>query len=721
MSPETSDDMINQGVYYSHSETCYPVKIAHGHVAYLKNYIRSKKDKILLVNAIGANGLKFCPYVSGDGFLAKEAIGLDNDDVLLPVVEFNNPEVPENKAFLKDLERLYPGRFSLTEVTSAIENAKKVNDKCLNEIYATGEKIVTKLRKQNQIIYLGIGRGYTLFDDKANSKVHELFSKNGLYFIPSFFLKPTNIDLEDIADNMYWYQGERIINYTLNAGMEVNFYPVRATNFNCGTDSMLLYHEESLMAISEKPHLVLQTDGHSSNAQFGTRTLANHEVVKSHNEKITSLDDYKNKAPEIVIKNRIIGIPYMGENSYVIAASYRALGYEAEVMPTNKTDAQELVRKNVSSNTCRPFAFQIGDSLAWLNKLKNKGIDPNLRAAIFEPMSKGPCRFGQYHVMMRKLFDKNSYCNVVIVSPDDEQDYMNMPLTKMEMFSQAMNIFKGLFANDLLMNALLRTRPYEREEGLADKIYERMSKLLFRLISRKVMTRRIVNLMKKARKEFEDVIDPTIPRKPIVLLNGEVFIRSHPGSNQNSIKILEKYGLEIKMSFMSQWIEYTNKSAIRLYKQANDFKGLIASVLKKKYMEKRGKRIYAPFADFLEGREAHDSDHVLDNVQNALVYDRQIGGESPISIGEAHMFSKGNMPNICGIYHVGPFGCMQETAATSQIQSLAVQHRKDETDTNERIVPFMDAVFGDSELPNLEAEIAVFAEKCKLKQHLISL
>jgi hypothetical protein len=30
----------------------------------------------------------------------------------------------------------------------------------------------------------------------------------------------------------------------------------------------------------------------------------------------------------------------------------------------------------------------------------------------------------------------------------------------------------------------------------------------------------------------------------------------------------------------------------------------------------------------------------------------------------------------------------------------------------------MDAVFGDSELPNLEAEIAAFAEKCYLKQEL---
>ena len=39
---------------------------------------------------------------------------------------------------------------------------------------------------------------------------------------------------------------------------------------------------------------------------------------------------------------------------------------------------------------------------------------------------------------------------------------------------------------------------------------------------------------------------------------------------------------------------------------------------------------------------------------------------------------------------------------------------------NEKIIPFMDGVFGDSELPNLEAEIAAFAEKCYLRQELCS-
>jgi hypothetical protein len=80
------------------------------------------------------------------------------------------------------------------------------------------------------------------------------------------------------------------------------------------------------------------------------------------------------------------------------------------------------------------------------------------------------------------------------------------------------------------------------------------------------------------------------------------------------------------------------------------------------------------------------------------------------------LFSKGELKDVCGIYHVGPFGCMHETAATSKINAIIQKQRKEAKKMNEKIVPFMDAVFGDSELPNLEAEIAAFAEKCYLKK-----
>lgn len=720
LSPESDDRITNLGIHYSHSETCFPVKLAHGHAAFLKEHVRQGKDKILLVNAIGALWEKnrFCPYVAGDGFLAKDAVGIDNGDVLLPVLHFDDSAHPMEKAVWEDLSRVFGTRFTLGRVFEAVESARKAEAECLFDIYSRGEKIIEGLTVKGENIFMGIGRGYTLLDNKAGSRIHELFASHGLHFVPAFFTRPPEFDISDIAENMYWVQGKTIIRYTLETALGPNLYPVRATNFNCGTDSILLYHEEAIMNKAGKPHLILQTDGHSSNAQFGTRTLANNEVVKTHRPKPVRLADFRRKIRPVVLKNKRVGIPYMGDNSHVLAATFRSMGFTAEVMPTQTGRAQEIARKMVGTNTCMPFAYQVGDCLAWLYSLMDRGINPNTEAVVFQPMAQGPCRFGQYHVILKQLFRENGLGNVDILSPDAEKDYTNVPVSDWEILRQAAGLFKGTSCLDILGNALLRTRPYEKETGSTQALYDSLTDELYAMVARRAGSKEYLAFMARAQEGFQGLIDPGIPRKPVVVINGEIFVRLHRNANQESILLLEKYGLEVMLSPLGQWMGYTNKTAIEEFKKAYNWKRLVLSMIKKSYMQSRGKKLTAPFRDFLKGRESHDSEHLLSQIQKDLVYDRHIQGESPISIGEAYLFTKGEMPRISGIYHVGPFGCMQETAATSQIQSITQKHRMHAGSPSDRIVPFMDAVFGDSELPNLEAEIAAFAQKCYLKQEM---
>ncbi len=135
-------------------------------------------------------------------------------------------------------------------------------------------------------------------------------------------------------------------------------------------------------------------------------------------------------------------------------------------------------------------------------------------------------------------------------------------------------------------------------------------------------------------------------------------------------------------------------------------------------MKSRRKRLSKPFSEFLKERKPHDLHHILDQIENELVYNKKIEGESPISIGEALLFAQEKMTDISGIYHVGPFGCMQETAATSQTNAITRKQRIKTGTVEGQLIPYMDAVFGDSELSNIEAEIAAFSEKCYLKKEL---
>jgi predicted nucleotide-binding protein (sugar kinase/HSP70/actin superfamily) len=387
-------------------------------------------------------------------------------------------------------------------------------------------------------------------------------------------------------------------------------------------------------------------------------------------------------------------------------------------MPNHSPETRAIPDKLGGANICRPFAFQVADSMAWIDDLKDRGINPERQAVIMEPMAKGPCRFGQYHVLLKKLIAEWGYPGLDILSPDAEKDYSNLPLSDSEILSQAKDFFKGLFCMDVLYDALLRTRPYEKEKGSALACYTELTRKLVTHIESRAGVKALEKFMTAARKRYESLLDPGIPRKPIVAVTGEIYMRLNPRANNDSIVILEKFNLEARLAPLSLWMEYTNKESIRGFRMAGSWKKYFKALVKKRYMEKVAKTLFEPFREYLKGREPHDSEHIIGHAQKDLVYHGGIQGESPLSIGEAYMFASGKLKDISGIFHIGPFGCMQETAATSQIQSVTRRIRQSAVNEGERIIPFMDAVFGDSELSNLEAEIAVFSEKCHVKHRL---
>ena len=98
-----------------------------------------------------------------------------------------------------------------------------------------------------------------------------------------------------------------------------------------------------------------------------------------------------------------------------------------------------------------------------------------------------------------------------------------------------------------------------------------------------------------------------------------------------------------------------------------------------------------------------------------------IEGESPLSAGIAYHFMNDLIEPqgdayISGIFHVGPFTCMQEGVATAKIEAMAKELRNKKPDL---VFPIIHAFFGDSASTNLESEIAVFVEQCYQKREML--
>jgi predicted nucleotide-binding protein (sugar kinase/HSP70/actin superfamily) len=199
---------------------------------------------------------------------------------------------------------------------------------------------------------------------------------------------------------------------------------------------------------------------------------------------------------------------------------------------------------------------------------------------------------------------------------------------------------------------------------------------------------------------------------------------------------LEESGLEVVRDPVTDWLDYVNKMNVRnarrdlgLRLKSLDFGKALKvagkygrSVLKAKYMESVERKIAGPFHEVLHGRHVLPKPiKIIDRLEKEHEFHGNIEGESPLSAGIAYHFMNDlTRPHgdayVSGIFHVGPFTCMQEGVATAKIEAMSKELRKRKPDL---VFPIIHAFFGDSASSNLDSEIAVFAEQCYQKRELI--
>ena len=148
----------------------------------------------------------------------------------------------------------------------------------------------------------------------------------------------------------------------------------------------------------------------------------------------------------------------------------------------------------------------------------------------------------------------------------------------------------------------------------------------------------------------------------------------------------------------------------------------VRSLLKAKYMSSVERKIAGPFHEVLHGRHVLPKPiQIINTLEKQHEYHGNIEGESPLSAGIAYYFMNDmTKPHgdayVSGIFHVGPFTCMQEGVATAKIEAMAKELRKRKPDL---VFPIIHAFFGDSASSNLDSEIAVFTEQCYQKREIL--
>jgi predicted nucleotide-binding protein (sugar kinase/HSP70/actin superfamily) len=344
-------------------------------------------------------------------------------------------------------------------------------------------------------------------------------------------------------------------------------------------------------------------------------------------------------------------MPYGG--SYLFAAAIRSIGFDAWVTSDSDGRTLELGGKVTSGDECYPQKITAGD---FLRIIEDEGRD---KVAFLMPTANGPCRFGQYLTLIRTKLDELGYDDVPLISITSNDGYSSIGS-----YSQALirTAWRAVICQDILMKALLKTRPYELEKGATDKAYHESledvgAAISSMNVSHKERMRRARLALTRSRERF-GAIDARYDRsRPLIGIVGEIFCRHNTFSNFDLIRLVEEQGGECWLSDIGEWVWYTDdEMRRRLLEQGRKYSGEnLGRVIRTKVMHSDEQALYSTWeGEFVGYEEPHGVREVLELSEPYLPYTGALG-EMVLSTGKTiYLHGKG----ADGIIDISPFTCM---------------------------------------------------------------
>ncbi len=274
VSGETNRQTVLRGLDSVVAEPCFPIIVAHGHVAELKD---KAVDYIWLPNIVSSE-TRFketesyvCPWGQTLPFIIRQVPQLRDwaDKILCPTIRRREGKKHQRDVMTDVVQKL---GVSKAKAHAAFDRAVTVQKTFEDSYVQAGREALATLRHAGESGIVVVGRPYNIHDAGVSlSAARKLRDFYGVNVIPIDSLPLADVDIRDVNNNMYWEYGRRI----LAAGKLVRDYPnlhiVYITNFKCGPDS---YVKSFLREASGKPFLTLQFDGHSNDAGTLTRCEA---------------------------------------------------------------------------------------------------------------------------------------------------------------------------------------------------------------------------------------------------------------------------------------------------------------------------------------------------------------------------------------------------------------------------------------------------------------
>jgi predicted nucleotide-binding protein (sugar kinase/HSP70/actin superfamily) len=227
------------------AESCYPIKVAQGHILALMD---KDVDFIFLPSIINAPTPEFgakdkwnfnCPYIQTlpyisaacDGFCAQRV------KVFSPILYMQFGSKYLVKLLTEHRQEL---RSNSSEIARAVAAAYKAQEEFDQALLRRGREVLEHVLPRLGMAVVIVSRPYNGCDSGLNLDIPKKLRKLGVLALPLDMLPLDQIPLSPEWHRMYWRYGQRIIKAARFIREHPQLHGLYVTNFGCGPDSFML-------------------------------------------------------------------------------------------------------------------------------------------------------------------------------------------------------------------------------------------------------------------------------------------------------------------------------------------------------------------------------------------------------------------------------------------------------------------------------------------------
>jgi predicted CoA-substrate-specific enzyme activase len=688
VSDPTNNAMIKIGSDLTLGDPCFPFKVAHAHY---DNLVNKGIKRIFAPRIISTEqpdqGFQFaqtCPYLQAAPDQIGAALNLKTKgiEIIAPDLHFIRGTKHIKQQFMKTAVKL--GK-SKAQGRNAYRKAATCLTAFRNKIKARANEVLAEI-PENTLCFVVIGRPYTLWDEAINMKVAQHILELGVLALPQDYLPLEDAEISGDWGMLYSRQIQKKIAAARLIRQDVRMRAIVLSYFGCGPDSFA--NQFFTKELGESCY-IMTLDEHTSATGVITRLEAFHDSIRFGKKEVKPV--LARPEPDIAsLKTKRIWIPNVNAGSRMLAASMRAYGLDAQVLPPSPDSGLSLARHHITEDVCLP-AFVTTEDMLW--RTKQPDFQP-AREAFFQGNSNGPCRFGMYSPLQRQILDSLGFTNTEIVSLGIRSADGGLGL------GFAVTAWNALVTSDLITRMLHKIRPYEINKGEAESIYELLISELENLKPETSLTD-FKGHIRSAVELFSNIKTNPLP-KPIIGLVGEFYVRLSSRANQDVIGVLESLGAEVWLAPMTEFFSYANYLAMVLAKDrlseglftGTNFKEFLGRSINHWLATRNEHELAHAAAPLLHGFEDISSPEVVE--LGKLYIDYNFGGEAICSMGKAEDFAR---RGLAGVVSVIPFNCMPGNIVSALSQTLRERHDD---------LPFITLNYDGFIDPRREAQLAGF-------------